>query len=1278
MRLRTSWMALCLLFCLSTVSPQASPGGLISTGSGPDRLAIRAADTGSARIGKALTSADAAGSPAGFDDDFEAAFYDCVESWSSHGPAGGVVYAMAIKPLSDSIVYAGGTGGIYQSSDAGQNWSLLNSQISPVWSVAVDPTATSTVYAGTDGSGLFKSTDDGQTWTALTNGLSATSSVWILAVNPQQSATVYAATGGGVYKTTNSGQSWTAKNVGLTNLNIYSFALDSLSPNTLYAGTSSSGVFKSTDGGQNWVAKITGLSNLSVYGLAVHPQTDNIVYAGTNGGGCFKSTNGGTNWTPKTTGLTDWDILYIVLDPQSPATIYAGTAGGGVFRSTNNGDNWASLPTGLPAGITVWSAAPGPAALPKVFIGTDGEGIYQSSDGGLHWDGTNFGYGLQTVIADPLNPAIAYAGAYGGGAAKSTDGGQSWNAINTGLLNTFLNCLVINPQSTGTLYAGTGGDGVFKSTNGGQNWAASNSGIADATIWSLAVDPATPATIYAGTSNAGVYRSTDSGQSWAARNSGISTAAVLSVALSGTGPTAVYAGTYGNGVYKSTDGGQNWAVKNNGLTNLNVYWLAADPHSPATLYAGTVGGGALKTTNGGDNWAEINLGLTNSWVFGLSVDPQTSNTVYAATVGDGVFKSVNAGQNWSPINTGLADPVVWSLAITAQNPPKLHAGTSTTVYSCATCPACTGPSISTHPQSAGITSGQTAALSVTATGSLPLAYQWYQGNSPTTTNPISGATNSGYTTPALTVTTSFWVKVSNTCGAANSNTATITVCQPPAISVHPQNKTIGSGQTTALSVTATGSAPLVYQWYQGSSPNTANPISGATNSGYTTPALTATASYWVRVTNGCGTANSNTATVTVTVCTGPAISSHPQSVSIGSGLTAALSVTATGTSPLAYQWYQGASPATTNPISGATNSSYTTPALTAAASFWVKVTNGCGTANSNTATVTVVACQTPSISAQPASQALSSGRTASLSVTATGTAPLSYQWYLGSSPSTASPIAGATGSGYTTPALTGSNNYWVKVTNGCGSANSATATITVLHQFLAAAAHTTGGTNWKSDVDLYNTGTTDAAVRIALLEKGKPNLNPTTTLVTVPAGKSLQLLDVLGSTFQVINAGLGFSTSSTSILVNSRFFNTVPAPSSGTMTFGMYVPSRIPSQSLRGDGVSRGMFHFLRYSTDVKTGFRTNIGFVNGSGFDVTVEITLFEDGVQLGNPVRMTLRAFEHQQITNIHTQVTAQNVAKGTAIVRVITANGEVHAYAMLIDNKSNDPICMSVEIR
>ncbi len=100
-------------------------------------------------------------------------------------------------------------------------------------------------------------------------------------------------------------------------------------------------------------------------------------------------------------------------------------------------------------------------------------------------------------------------------------------------------------------------------------------------------------------------------------------------------------------------------------------------------------------------------------------------------------------------------------------------------------------------------------------------------------------------------------------GITDTKTVTINTCTAPSITSQPSSTTIVTGQTATLSVTASGTATLSYQWYTGNSGNTSLPVGGGTNASLTvSPA--STTSYWVRVTNGCGTADSVTATVTVT------------------------------------------------------------------------------------------------------------------------------------------------------------------------------------------------------------------------------------------------------------------------------------------------------------------------------------------------------------------------------------------------------------------------------
>lgn len=1113
------------------------------------------------------------------------------ETWSTHGPFGGEVYSIAAKPQSGSIVYAGSAnGGIFYSNDAGISYMNLKSDIASIWFISFDPKNLSIMYlacdsgeSGTRG-GIWKSTDGGAAWTQINSGLPASPRAWTVAVNPQTSTTLYAGLVQGFYKSTNSGQNWTWKSNGFATSNIFSMATDPSNPNTIWAGTAASGVYRSTDAGESWFQRTSGLGNASVFALALRPQLSSTIYAAVYGNGVYASTDSGQNWAPRNTGLGGQNCTNIYFDPQNSSTLYVCTGGGGIFKSTNLGGNWTPVNTGL-GNLVINAMSPGSSSMSRMTAASNG-GIYFSENGGTNWNTANFGESQAALATDPQNAQLAYA-ATPGGVYKTGNAGLSWTDSNTGLPEEYLalNCIALHPQSPSTLYIGTLYEGVYYSPNAGTTWSKISHSIPANNIWSVALHPALANTCYAGSYNYGIYKTTNGGTNWTAVNSGIGTTnPVYTIAVAPATAETVYAGTSA-GVYKSTNGGGAWLLKNTGLPAFTVYWITIDPSAESTVYACTMGGGIAKSTNGGTNWSPVNTGLTNLFVSSVVVDPANGNNLFASTFGSGVFQSTNGGTNWSAMNNGLGDWMVFGLARSRQTPYLLYAATSTCIYQTPTGTPCTAPSITVHPQSTVINYNQTATLSVTATGTEPLQYQWYQGTSPSTATPVNGATLSSFQTPALTQTTSYWVKVTNTCNSANSNTATVTVnpCTPPSITSHPASQTITSGQQASLSVTATGTAPLSYQWYQGSSPNTATPVGGATGSSFQTPALTQNTSYWVRVTNACNSANSNTATITISAPPPP-----------------------------------------------------------------------------------------PVITVHPASQIFSNGRTVTLSVTATGSG-LAYQWYNGNTGDTSKPQTNGNQASFTTPALTSAANYWARVTNGGGSANSNTASLLVVQSFIAATAHTSGGTNWHSDVDLFNYGAADAAVRIFLLRIGSNNSWPTSVLVTVPKGKSLQLQDILASTFTSGNAALGFSTSSSTVLINSRFYNTVAAPGGGTMTFGMFLPSTTPAQALRGDGSSRGLFHFLRAST----AFRSNIGFASGSGFNIDLEILLFEDGVQLGR-LTLRLKPFEHMQYTNIFRAITQANIEKGTAQIRVLTANGEVHSYAMLIDNRTSDPVYLLPDIR
>jgi hypothetical protein len=364
-------------------------------------------------------------------------------------------------------------------------------------------------------------------------------------------------------------------------------------------------------------------------------------------------------------------------------------------------------------------------------------------------------------------------------------------------------------------------------------------------------------------------------------------------------------------------------------------------------------------------------------------------------------------------------------------------------------PVCTPSSIVSGPNASPnpVTAGANTQLSVTAGGSAPLTYAWFRGTLGDTANPV-GSSQSVNVGP-INAQTTYWVRVTNSCNASGASAAVIVnlaACVAPTISSQPQNRSIIAGRSTTLSVTAGGTAPFTYQWFQGPAGNTSSPVAGGTTSTITV-SPTSTTTYWVRVNNSCagGTVNSNAATVTVGPCTPPTISNQPQSRGINPGQSTTLTVGVNGTDPFTFQWFRGQSGDTANPIPSS-NSNSITVNPTATTSYWVRITNTCSTTPVNSATATVsinLPCTAaPAITQQPVAQTVDKGQTATLSVTATG-GGLNYQWFQVTGGNFVQ-LPGATSSTFVTPPLTASTAYLVQVSNPCGpSANSQIVNVTV-------------------------------------------------------------------------------------------------------------------------------------------------------------------------------------------------------------------------------------------
>ena len=276
--------------------------------------------------------------------------------------------------VSGTNLFAGtDSGGVFLSTNNGTSWTAVNTGIDLtdryVWAMI----ATSyNVLVGTSGA-TYVSTNNGANWTS-TSG-SGGVSAFAMSVSNLVSTNVFAGTGGGVFLSTNNGTSWTAVNTGLTNSIVRSLAV---SATNLFAGTPGTyggGVFLSTNNGTSWTLVNTGLPNINGELIASLAVSGTDLFAGTYGRGVFLSTNNGASWSAASTGLPINSIIQCLA--VSGTNLFAGTGGidrGGIFISTNNGTSWTSVNTELPIDKDVLSLA---VSGMDLFAGTGGNGVWR-------------------------------------------------------------------------------------------------------------------------------------------------------------------------------------------------------------------------------------------------------------------------------------------------------------------------------------------------------------------------------------------------------------------------------------------------------------------------------------------------------------------------------------------------------------------------------------------------------------------------------------------------------------------------------------------------------------------------------------------------------------------------------------------------------------------------------------------------------------------------------------------------------------------------------------
>lgn len=560
---------------------------------------------------------------------------------------------------------------------------------------------------------------------------------------------------GGLWKTTDDGASWTSLSNGIPSIGVSGIVVDRINPNILYiltgdgdgGNTHSIGVLKSYDDGASWWETDLSFDKTSTvrgYKLRAHPTDNDVLFAVTSQG-IFKTIDAGNSWTNRRPG----SFKDIEFKPGNPMIMYA-TAGTYFFKSIDGGYNWSgSTATGVPVNanrmeIGVTPSNPeyvylvcGPSLADSTFVGVywsydSGNNFYLQGNSpnmlGGHINGNNAGdqalYDLAIAVSRTSSAQLMIGGV---NTWKSDNYGYNWNITsywvytnNTiGYTHADIHALEINPLNN-HLYCGSDG-GIFKSTDFGDNWTDLTFGTSNMQFYRIAgyepnanliiggsqdngtnkwtgsssvlhvlgadgmdcmINHQNPDIMYFCSQNGGLEKTIDGGNStWPIRPDSLAIGSwVTPLAMDPDFPELIYAGY--DDVYKSIDGGANWT--NKGADGRGA--LAIGTSNPSRLYA-SFEATINVTSNEGFTWHNRSAGLPGNHISFIAVNPYDADDVFVTlkgfTAGEKVYFSDNAGQTWTNISGNLPNIIVNCIAYekTNGNPEDaLYIGTDVGVF----------------------------------------------------------------------------------------------------------------------------------------------------------------------------------------------------------------------------------------------------------------------------------------------------------------------------------------------------------------------------------------------------------------------------------------------------------------------------------------------------------------------------------------------------------------------------------------------------------------------
>ncbi|NOZ19539.1 MAG: hypothetical protein GXP25_00460 [Planctomycetes bacterium] len=695
--------------------------------------------------------------------------------WRNVGPGGGGwIQSLAMDPVDFDTIHVGcDVGGYYQSTDGGKTFTILNKGLRDYFieDILVDASDNRIIYLATP-SGVHKSTDGGQSWTLKRNGFPEpnkykySAPIGRIVMDPKDHRVLYAGVGrprmrsygkGQIYKTTDGAESWTllsgiAKHA--KDAVIHGLAIHPEKTNILFAATNE-GLFKSADGGLTWTRKEKGLPHRYCRNVVIHPTQPNVMYVvmwSTPGktpwqGGVYRSDDGGDTWTARNDGLPQkvakpgdaWqktcNYIRFMVDPRDPDRIFVGANswwGAGLYRSTDGGKHW-ELNTRRGEkentdrgwitfwGLTVKCIAYSPIHPDHIILGTSGI-VMRTTNSGDTWKqfytrevspGRWQGNGIEVtclseITIDPHNRNRIYCGYADIGILLSEDAGRSWRRVaSKSPAHGDMGRVVCDPDRPGVAWYCEGksklGKGtVGMTTDGGNTWTivgCEKTGLPMAATRFLTLDPKSPVdarTLYVVSHGNGVYKSVDGGASWRAINNGLGQGKLIisALAMDPMNPKRLFAAISrpDGGLFCTEDGGASWQRVYQPKEFFDVFDIAIDPNNPQTIFVACrdnydhkakkmYQGGLFKSIDGGRTWRRV---FEDRFASRVRVSPFDSNVIYIGTndhpyhdfaTGRGVFVSRDGGETWTEINDGLTVKQIGVITLDPKDPKRIYAGT---------------------------------------------------------------------------------------------------------------------------------------------------------------------------------------------------------------------------------------------------------------------------------------------------------------------------------------------------------------------------------------------------------------------------------------------------------------------------------------------------------------------------------------------------------------------------------------------------------------------------